>query len=49
MPMACISAYIVVGPTKVQPRFFKAFDKRTDAGDVGLPVQYAMSLSLIHI
>ena len=34
IPIACINAYIVVGPTYVQPRFFKAFDNRIDAGDV---------------
>ena len=39
IPMACMNAYIVVGPTNVQPRFFKALDKRTEAGEVGLPVQ----------
>src|SRR3546814_4159099 len=33
MPTDCMNAYIVVGPTKLQPRFFSAFDSATEAGD----------------
>ena len=37
MPIACINAYIVVGPTNVQPRFFKALDNRTEADGLAVP------------
>ena len=30
-PMACMKAYTVVGPTKLQPRFFRSLDKATEA------------------
>ena len=30
-----MKAYIVVGPTKLQPRFFKSFDIAIDSGHVG--------------
>ena len=33
-PMACMKAYTVVGPTKLQPRFFRSLDMAIDAGDV---------------
>ncbi|MNI44489.1 hypothetical protein D3C73_988660 [compost metagenome] len=39
MPTACMKAYIVVGPTNVQPRAFKARDRPADAADAGLPFQ----------
>ena len=29
-----MNAYIVVGPTKLQPRFFKSLDNAIDSGDV---------------
>lgn len=32
MPMACISAYIVVGPTNFQPRFLSSLDRVCDSG-----------------
>src|SRR3982751_3073742 len=35
-PMGCIKAYIVVGPTKVPPRFLKSLSKRVDADAVGI-------------
>ena len=34
MPVASISANIVVGPTKPNPRFFSAFDSASDSGEV---------------
>ncbi len=33
MPIACIRAYIVVGPTKTNPCFFRAFDRATDSAE----------------
>ena len=39
MPTACMKAYIVVGPTNVQPRVFRARDRPADAADAGLPFQ----------
>ncbi|MOA66777.1 hypothetical protein D3C78_1936540 [compost metagenome] len=39
MPTACMKAYIVVGPTNVQPRFFNARDSAADAGEVGFRFQ----------
>lgn len=36
--MACIWAYIVVGPTNRNPRFFKSLDKATDSGLVVMAV-----------
>ena len=32
MPIACIKAYIVVGPTKRQPRFCRSLDSAIDDG-----------------
>jgi len=29
-----MNAYIVVGPTKLQPRFFKSLDNAIDSGEV---------------
>ena len=29
-----MNAYIVVGPTKLQPRFLRSFDKAIDSGEV---------------
>ena len=29
-----MNAYIVVGPTKDQPRFFRSFDNATDSAEV---------------
>src|SRR5690349_7133578 len=34
MPTASISAYIVVGPTKVNPLRLSAFDSASDSGEV---------------
>ena len=33
-PIACMKAYIVVGPTKLQPLFLRSFDIATDSGQV---------------
>ncbi len=33
-PIACMKAYTVVGPTKLQPRFLRSLDMAMDAGDV---------------
>ena len=33
-PSDCIAAYIVVGPTNLNPRFNSSFDMATDSGDV---------------
>src|SRR3954471_11131907 len=35
-PIACMNAYIVVGPTNVQPRFRRSFDSATDSGVVAM-------------
>ena len=37
--MACMKAYTVVGPTKVQPRFFRSFDIAIDSGEVAIALQ----------
>src|SRR5689334_14940700 len=34
MPVACINAYAVVGPTNTKPFFLRAFDMATDSGVV---------------
>ncbi|MDQ1645397.1 MAG: hypothetical protein QOJ50_1581, partial [Cryptosporangiaceae bacterium] len=36
MPVACISAYAVVGPTNRKPRRFSSFAMATDSGVLGL-------------
>ena len=41
MPIACISAYIVVGPTKTNPCFFRAFDSATDSGETLAPARWS--------
>lgn len=33
-PIACMKAYIVVGPTKIQPRFLRSLDKAIDFSEV---------------
>ena len=33
-PMACENAYIVVGPTKRHPRFFRSRERALDSGEV---------------
>src|SRR5262245_20513965 len=35
-PIACMNAYIVVGPTNVQPRFRKSFESAIDSGVVAI-------------
>ena len=37
-PIACMNAYILVGPTKVQPRFLRSLDKAMDSGEVVTPL-----------
>ena len=34
-----MKAYLVVGPTKVQSRFFRSFDRATGAGEVAMPAR----------
>src|SRR5690606_2374881 len=36
-PIACMKAYIVVGPTNFQPRFFRSFDSAIASGAVVMP------------
>src|SRR5215203_2957772 len=35
-PMACMNAYIVVGPTNVQPRRRRSFESAVDSGVTGI-------------
>ena len=35
-PMACMKAYMVVGPTKLQPRLRRSLESACDAGEVGM-------------
>ena len=38
-----MKAYTVVGPTKVQPRFFRSFDSAIDSGEL------VIAFSAVHV
>ena len=43
MPALCMNAYIVVGPTKLQPRFLRSFDSAIDSAVFGIVSSVAQS------
>ena len=40
-PIACMKAYMVVGPTNAQPRFFRSLDSAIDSGEVAVSAMIA--------
>ena len=39
-PIACMKAYMVVGPTKLHPRFLRSLERAMDPGEVVMPLMF---------